>query len=405
MPKNIYDRHGRKIGEVRDAGEEAAGMVLFLYLLWKALPGLIVLGLIGLLIAGGIWVWNAGARLIQYGTVNEQEAQARARSTQVAEENAMLLVNAQHAIESEDYYVAAAILGNVIRSQPDNQQARTLLNQISSYVPGGLVVGGHNGVYYPFNSADQITFIDGLYGELVGVSPDGQRALIAEESAITRWALLALDSGEFIGLGEYPDRSLRYVARGNNLIDIFNGENIVVQCWDSYWGGDFDGLWSNDGRWLADAGEEVVEIIDLQTGTCQNVPVPGLRYALALTDGSQIWIILSGSSTSLRNARLLALDLSGNNIRELGEIEGIYEPEVVLLSPDSSALYVGDEYFGSKIISTRTGLQANGIGGAIAWLSNAPLVVHIPPPALEINPPTIRVGDPVNIEFWGVNQE
>lgn len=72
MPKNIYDDHGRKVGEIRDAGEEVAGAVL--YLLWKALPRLIVLGLIG-------WIWNAGANLVRYGTVSEQEAQARARST------------------------------------------------------------------------------------------------------------------------------------------------------------------------------------------------------------------------------------------------------------------------------------------------------------------------------------
>lgn len=33
MPKNIYDNRGRKIGEIRDAGEEAAGLALFLMLL------------------------------------------------------------------------------------------------------------------------------------------------------------------------------------------------------------------------------------------------------------------------------------------------------------------------------------------------------------------------------------
>lgn len=38
MPKNIYDNRGRKIGEVRDVGEEVAGAVVLIYLLWKALP-------------------------------------------------------------------------------------------------------------------------------------------------------------------------------------------------------------------------------------------------------------------------------------------------------------------------------------------------------------------------------
>lgn len=315
----------------------------------------------------------------------------------MAGRNAVLLANAQQAIELEDYYIAAAILGNVIRSQPDNQRARILLNQIASYVPSGLVVGGHSGVYYPFRSADQITFVESLHGELVDLSPDGQRALIAEESAITRWAILTLESGDFIGSGGHPDRILQHVVRGNELVDILNGTSIVVECWDSYWGGDFDGLWSSDGRWLADAGDGVVEIIDLQTGTCWNTSVPGLRrYDLAITDGSQIWIIIRGK----RKARLLSLDLNGSNVRELGEIEGIYEPETVLLSPDSSALYVGDEHFG-KIVSTRTGLAANAIGGVIAWLDSMPPVARISSPTLEINPSKVVMGNSFNIEFRG----
>ena len=399
MPKNIYDNRGRKIGEIRDAGEEAVGIALFLYLIWKALPGLLILALIYLLIQGGIWVWNAGTNLAKYGIIDEQEIQIRAKATQIAEANALLLAKAQQAVASEDYYVAAAILRNIIRDQPDNQQAQTMLNQISNYVPGGLVVGRD---YYSFSSMDPITFVDGVYNTPISVSPDGRRALFTafseyniNYSRTLQVVLLELDSGKFIGLGEGLDKNLRRVARGNNLVDIFNGDSITVECWPLYRDGGLDGLWSNDGTWLANVADGAVEIVNIETGACKRVLVPGLDRGLAITDGAQIWIIFKGNSTTLR---LLALDLSGNNVKEVGKLEDIYWPDVVLLSPDSSTLYVADR-FASKIISTRTGLTADVIGGAIAWLSNAPLVAHIPPPILEINPPTVRMGDPINIEF------
>jgi hypothetical protein len=400
MPKNIYDNRGRKIGEIRDAGEEAVGIALFLYLIWKALPGLLVLALIYLLIQGAVWVWNAGTNLAKYGVIDEQEIQIRAKATQIAEENSLLLAKAQQAVVSEDYYIAAAILRNIIERQPDNQKAKAMLNKIKDHVPGGLVV---NHQYYPFSSMDAITFINGVYNKLINISPDGRRALftafseyIVNYSRDLRVVLLELDSGKFIGLGEDIDKNLRRVARGNNLVDIFNGDSITVECWPPYRYGGLDGLWSNDGRWLANVADGAVEIVDLSTGVCKRIIVPGLNKGLAITDGTQIWIIFKGNSTTLR---LLTLDMNGNNTKEVGKLEDIYWPKVILLSPDSSALYVADG-FASKIISTRTGLTADAIKGATVWLSNAPLIAHIPSPLLEVNPPKVRMGDPVDIKFW-----
>ena len=209
MPKNIYDNRGRKIGEIRDAGEEAVGIALFLYLIWKALPGLLILALIYFLIQGAVWVWNAGTNLVQYGVINEQEAQVRAQATQIAKENADLITVAQQAIDSKEYYGAATILGNIIRTEPGNQQARTLLAQIANNVPGGLVTGGYEGTYYPFASGESVNFLRlGSQAELLNISSDGRYILLKSYGASF---IVDLNDG----------RKIKVVEHDYRLADVF----------------------------------------------------------------------------------------------------------------------------------------------------------------------------------------
>ncbi len=341
--------------------------------------------------------FNALSNFVLYGTFDQQEAQKRATATQVVKDAPELLAKAQKAIDSGDYYIAATILVNIARYQPDNQNAQMLLDQIADYIPGGLVVGGQKGIYYPFDSANETVFVDNIYGKLVGLSPDGQRALIEEDSTDIPWSVLELETGEFTAINQYPDRTLQYVIKEGKPTNIFSGEVKKVKCRDSY---TMNGLWSGDGIWLASTdNEDKVKLIDFDAGSCQNIVVPGSRYSLALTNGTQIWIIVKGDSIDRKNARLISLDMSGKIVEELGEIDGIYEPETVLIAPDSSALYVYDENYGSKIVSLRTGSSADAIGGAIAWVEKMPPKARISPPKLDVNPSEVIIGNSFDINL------
>ncbi|WP_448543011.1 hypothetical protein [Roseiflexus sp.] len=272
-----------------------------------------------------------------------------------------------------------------------------LLDRIADHISGGLVIGGEKGVYYPFDSANETVFVDNIYGKLVSLSPDGQRALIEEDSTDIPWSVLELETGEFTAINQYPDRNLQYVIKEGKLTNIFSGGVKKVKCRDSY---TLNGLWSGDGIWLASTdNEDKVKLIDFNAGSCQNIVVPGSRYGLALTNGIQIWVIVKGDSSDRKNARLISLDMSGKVIEELGEIDSIYEPETVLIAPDSSALHVYDENYGSKIVSLRTGLSADAIGGAIAWVEKMPPKARISPPKLDVNPSEVLIGNSFDINL------
>lgn len=383
MPK-IYDKYGREIGEIYDPQRKNFSLLL-------------IGGLFILILACSI-IYTLINNLIVYGTIDEQEIHKRQTATQIANDTPELLIKAQKAIESEDYYVAAAILVNITRYQPDNQNAQILLEKTAKHVSGGLVTGGQNGVYYPFSSANETVFVDNIYGKLVGISPDGRRTLIEEDSIDIPWSVLDLETGEFTAIDQYPDRTLQYVVKEGKLVNIFSREVARVNCRSPY---DLkNGLWSSDGMWLINVTDrDTIRLIDFNSGNCRNITIPGSRHGLALTNGTQIWIVIKGDPDNNENARLVSLDMSGKIIKELGEIEGIYEPETVLISPDSSALYVYDKGYGSKIISLRTGLAADTIDGAIAWVDKMPPRARLSPPKLEVNPPKVPLGSSFEIRL------
>ncbi len=66
------------------------------------------------------FVCNALNNLILYGTFDEKEAQKRATATQVAKDAPKLLAEAQKAIDLGDHYIAATILVNIARYQPES---------------------------------------------------------------------------------------------------------------------------------------------------------------------------------------------------------------------------------------------------------------------------------------------
>ncbi|MGA9347898.1 MAG: hypothetical protein WBW48_03715 [Anaerolineae bacterium] len=89
MPKkyDVYDERGRKIGEAEEqpsASDQIVGAAIFFYLLWKALPGLLIIGFIALIIATGAWLWQAGSNVINYGTLDSKAIQAIESQRQAA---------------------------------------------------------------------------------------------------------------------------------------------------------------------------------------------------------------------------------------------------------------------------------------------------------------------------------
>ena len=100
---------------------EAFGLGMLLGCLFRFWPVLVVLACIVMGIGAGALVLEAGANLFHYGTVDDQTAQQRAASTQVAEANIGLLSEASAAVNDGDYYNAASILKNILNDQPDNQ--------------------------------------------------------------------------------------------------------------------------------------------------------------------------------------------------------------------------------------------------------------------------------------------
>lgn len=71
MPHNIYDNTGRKVGEIRSAGEEAAGLAFFIVFI---LPALVIIGAIIAIITGFVnvfWEWAKTIHhLTPYGNLN-----------------------------------------------------------------------------------------------------------------------------------------------------------------------------------------------------------------------------------------------------------------------------------------------------------------------------------------------
>lgn len=394
MPKNIYDNRGNKIGEVRDAGEEAAGVVLLLYLIWKALPLLLVLGGICLLIEGGRWVWTAGANLVRYGTVSEQEAQVRASATQIAEGNIWLLAEADRAIADEDYYIAAAILRGIVSRQPDNEQARVRLAQIARQVPGGLVIGGNSGVYLPFSDAEPYTFLDSTRGaELLAVSLDGHLAFMK-----TNYTTFVIDftNGSYTLLDGVvsPDFTKVVKITGDGITkgelggvyDRTTGDELFeITC--AAWNSTIQ--WMSDSRFIitVNGNSNSVAMIDSDDGNCETVSIPGLGWgsiAAIAPDSEHLLIITPGDSISMDHAKVFVANLDGRGIRQITKLPifGL-EDSYILMAPDRSTVYLPEE---GILISTRTGRWNGTIAGAIAWIYGPPPQAVLPQATITVSP-------------------
>ena len=414
MPKNIYDNRGRKIGEIRDAGEEAVGIALFLYLIWKALPGLLILALIYFLIQGAVWVWNAGTNLVQYGVINEQEAQVRAQATQIAKKNADLITFAQQAIDSKEYYGAAAILGNIIRTEPGNQQARTLLAQIASNVPGGLVTGGYEGTYYPFASGEPVTFLRlGSQAELLNVSSDG------------RYILLRSSRASFV-VDLSDGRKIKVVERDYRLADVFPSPDfskILIHALgiESYITelhtekkllenscGAFKPQWMSDNRTLTfvNRDSEKVTILDSVTGYCRAVSIPGVtkydNISVAVApDDAHLFIL---AADSYQPIEVFFVSIDDSSIKKVAELPVYYEHyhdqesyRYFLMSPDGSMIYFPKGF----MVNTISGNIYQTVPGAVSWIHHLPSKVVLPQPIIVVTPQKGQRGTAFSFDFKG----
>lgn len=398
---DIYDDRGRKIGEAerqlspfeqgQRAGQEIAGMAILLYLLWKALPFLLVIGALIFCLTAGVAGFQAAGLFVQYGTFDQREANLRASATAVAKDNVARLAQAEDALKNQDYYLAASIARVVLQKEPTNKQVVEFLQRISDRVSGGLVVGGRSGIYHPFGRADTVTFIEGLGGDLVGISPDGRRGLIQNRDtySVMNFAdsrIASLDRGKpspDLNKVEMFDIGAGIVFQPMKIKNVLNGRIREIGC-TAY---DHMDRWMRDSRLITQIGNEGIIIVDTESGTCRSVKVPGLsrgNVSAALTDGQRIWIVLPGSFSSVKDGQLFVVNMDGSGLRKITDlpIRGRQRDSREFLSPDSSAIYLSE----GLMVSTRTGRVVEAIGNAVGWVESDPLRASVKGAQLTVQP-------------------
>lgn len=385
---NIYDDSGRKIGTAEEqstVGDQVVGTALFLYVLWKALPALLILSVIALCIGLGISAFQAGESLVRYGTLDQDEVVVRATAKAEAVLNVNRVAQAAEVLQDQDWYVAASLAQLALAVEPDNNEAMTIVNQVSSHVGGGLVIGGKSGVYYPFGGQNARTFVEGLGGELIGAAPDGQRVLVRNRGVNS---ILNLANGQFVALEDgVPSLDFSKVDVGDQLTGRKGIKNVAdmsfkeIDCRAFSW----REQWMRDGRLITISDRDGITVVDTESGVCESIVIPGLESdATALTDGKLIWIVMPGNFSQVENGQLFVANFDGSGLKELTDIP-MRERErdhYTLLAPDSSAIYLSE----GLMISTRTGRAVQAIRGAVGWVDEEPQHTLVRPPWIEIEP-------------------
>jgi hypothetical protein len=349
---------------------QAYGVGVALGCLLRFWPVLVVIACIGLAVAGGVYVVRSGVNLVRYGVASEEDVQQRAAATQVADQTAGLLAEAKAAIADGDYYNAAAILRNILSTQPDNQEAQQQFAQIAGRVQGGLTTGRG---YFPLGPEPAVSmpYLPMDTNRIVGVSLDGQRALLIKTYNNSTIDLLNLATGSLETYIEtqhaIPSPDLAH------YIETFSGRilygwpaNQVVSDLPCIVG-NADVLWMRDGKTITgvDGNTSTVAWYELDTGRCQSISVPGVGWGTdVIKDGDRLYIITPGDYRSQNYGDLFIANLDGSGLTKLADLPIAGRDDTpALLSPDGSAVYVN-----GLMISTRTGRISQSIEGVIGWI-------------------------------------
>jgi len=343
------------------------------------LLGLIIRYWRELLIAVGfIFACIVGATIVQsisgfVSTAKDAQAATQQSISRVIQENQQ----ADDLVANQEYYLAASLVRTILSEDPNNDHAMALMKSIAGHVSGGLAVG--SGVYYPFSSAESITFVSGLHGALVRVSPDGQRGLIVNGENQDIYSIVNLSDGSFMKIDKgIPSTDLTRVElyeSPTKIKNISDGEIQEIDC-SNYTSHD---TWSQDSRFII-SGDLIV---DTESSSCRNINVPGLSGTVVV-DGEKMWIVLPGNYQDVVKGQLFEANIDGSSLRKLADLPftGRDDGSRTFLAPDSSAIYLSE----GLLVSTRTGQIVSAVPNAIGWLETNPIIANIKQPQLTIQP-------------------
>jgi len=321
-----------------------------------------------LLVFGLLALITLACQLSQPSAAQQQIDQAK---TMVAG----LTTETQQQIQDGDYYVAAVNLQTLL----GNPGVDELIQQVAPYTPGGLVMEGMPPFYVAFANRDAVALPNwpqnGL--ALLAIKSDGSQGVVREEYNSVSSFRLDFTTGAWTPYDVYdpnPSPDLQWALHldlwdGAYAYNVETGETIQL-C--SPYNNNY--RWSRDSKRLVatDGNDQSVYIIDLPSGNCQQITLPGLDWdtdVLPSPDNEHLIIILPGSYGAQEYAQLLVSNLDGTGIKKIADLPfaGRDISGVTLVAPDGSAIYI-DGY----VISTRTGRYARTLWKAVVWLDYAP---------------------------------
>lgn len=300
--------------------------------------------------------------------VQKQIQQGKAMVTSLSAE-------ADKAIAAGDYYVAATILLTLM----GNPGVEAKVNSISSHVPGGLLYQGMPPYYMSFTSRDTIYLPNWPQNanELLGISLDSKRGMVDEAYNNVASFIIDFETGSltrYNSRNPRPSPDMRWTVSteswsGAVAVNIATGKTVPLCSPTSS-----PYRWSRDSSKLVaiDGNKQVVYIMDVASGSCNQVKLPGLDWdteVLLSPNNQQLVIIVAGSYSAVKNGQLLVANVDGTGIKKIADMpfSGREPRSTALLSPDGSAVYVE-----GYVISTRTGNSARTLNKAIAWLDAPP---------------------------------
>lgn len=306
--------------------------------------------------------------------ISNQPSPAQQQIDQASTMVSNLTSDADKAISMGDYYVAAINLLSLL----GNPGIELKLASISSYVPGGLLIQGDPPAFMSFTSRDTQPLPNWpqTASKLLGITLDGNRGVVNEDYNNVASFFIDFATGELTRLESidpHPSPDLKWMI----LTDLYTGaiahnvetDEQIPLC--SPWSSPYH--WSRDSSKVVaiDGTEQIVFIIEIPSGICNQVKLPGLDWdtEVMVSPDNQLLIILPGSYGAQKKGQLLVANIDGTGIKKIADLPfmGRSVDSKALISPDGSAIYI--EGF---MVSTRTGNYAQTLFPAIAWLNNGP---------------------------------
>ncbi len=277
---------------------------------------------------------------------------------------------------SGDYYVRATSL----LSEIDFSIIQTQLRPIFANVPGGLVFEGSPPYYIAFASHETIplSYWPQNATHLLGITLDGKKGFVDENGNDGVSLSIDFNTGALVS---YPTKDPRPSSNtGWIILPGLSTNAAIVRNIGTGKDAPLCSPYNSTYRWSHDStkilaingSEQVVYITDVRAGNCTLVKLPGLDWhteVLISPDNRKLIIILSGDKQAGTNGRLMTANLDGSGQKKISDLpfSGRESPQVSLVSPDGSAVYVE-----GYVVDMASGDYAKSPHTAIGWLKEPP---------------------------------